>query len=178
MMAKLKPLLGVLNTRRGDKASLGSSLPVGKLALTMLTDALSSGLLRATGLAGSVQPHTTRKAPSILHPAVLPAALLASGGLSPQLPFCTPLPAGQRQPLGRPFLQPGVPSACCCLKLSPLQRRDGGRGHRAHSVSLLGTWMLVLKSTPHLTPLHPQKCPHRAGCEPRPPARVRCGWNP
>lgn len=151
-MAKLKPLLGVLNTRRGDKASLGSSLPLGKLALTMLTDALSSGPLRATGVAWPVQVHTTRKAPSILHPAVLPAALLASGGLS-QPPFCTPLP------LGRPLLQPGVPSACCCLKLFPLQRRDGGRGHRAHFVSLLGTWALVLKSTPHFTPLHPQKCP-------------------
>lgn len=57
-MGKLRPLLWAPNTGRGNKASHGSSLPFGKLALTMPTDILSSGLLRTTDLAWTIKPRT------------------------------------------------------------------------------------------------------------------------
>lgn len=150
MMGKLRTVLGLPNIGI-HKGSLGSSLPLGQLARTMPSDVLSSGLLKTTGLAHSASHLQGRLLPSsMLLFLQLPSWPLGNCPLQPHL--CTPPAAGYRPPLGRPFLTHGCLLPVGCLNLSPLQMEQRTQ---AHSLSLLGTWALVLKSTPHLTPLHP-----------------------
>lgn len=94
--------------------------------------------------------HFTVKALSILHPAVPPAALLASVGQSPPALSLHPSPCRTEATSGQPGPSARIPLPAGCLSLLPCRWRQ--TAHRAHSLSLLGPWALVLKSTPHLTP--------------------------
>lgn len=138
---------GLPNTRRGEKASPGCPLPSGKLAPTTLTDVLSSRLLRTTGRA---RPSPADRA--LYHQASSQLPSRPLWDRIPRSPLCTPPPAAHRQPSGP-------------------RRRQSTQGSFCFTV---GAWTLVLKSTPSPPP---RKCPHRAGPEPRPPARRTCGWN-
>lgn len=139
----------------------------------MPTDVLSSGLLRTTGLAWPVQP-STHKAPSVLHPTALAAALLASVGHSP------PAPSLHLSPCRTDNLWAGcsISQECllppdCPLQMEAQQRQ--GRHILSFTVGYLGVSSQVY-SPPYPDSL-PLKCPHGAGSEPRLPVRVRCGWN-
>lgn len=119
----------------------------------MPTDVLSSGL-RTTGLAWRTPAHPTlcltTRARSVFYPAAPPAALLASVNSPLQPSPCTPPPA-RHSLWGRLFFSQECLLASGCLTLSPQPVESQGT-QGTFPVSLLGVWVLVLKSVSHLTP--------------------------
>lgn len=136
MMGKLRTVFGVPNIGL-DKGSLGSSLPLGQLALIMPSDVFSSGLLKTTGPDHSAPHLQGRLLPSsMLLLLQLPSWPLGNCPLQP--PLCTPPPAGHRQPLGRPVLTHKCLLPVGCLNLSPLQMEAEDTGTSSFTVGYLG----------------------------------------